>query len=92
MLTFDPVTVSKARVCGAESVTQHPLLEIDDWLKHFRILDLSGWDDDAAVHEVSDGVGHFFVGLRQVGLQTEHLLEYKKTRHLNPLAPENGDQ
>lgn len=74
MLTFDPVTIGKTGVSGAQSVTQHLLLEIDDWRHHFLILDLSRRDHNAAVHEVSDGIGHIFVGLGQEGLQTEHLM------------------
>lgn len=77
MLTFDPVAKGKTGVGGTESVTQDLLLEIDDWLKHFLILDLSGRDHNAAVHEVSDGVGQIFVSLGQVGFQTEHLSEQK---------------
>lgn len=73
MLTFDPVTKGKAHVAGTESVTQHLLLESDDWLKHSLVLDLSGRDHNAAVHEVGDGVGQVLVGLGQVGLQTKHL-------------------
>lgn len=82
MLTLDPVTKGETGVGGTESVTQHLLLEIDDWLKHSLILDLSGRDHNAAVHEVSDGVGQIFVGLGQEGLQTEHLCEEKHRKLL----------
>lgn len=74
LLTFDPVAVSEASVAGAQSVAQYPPLVIDDWLEHLRILDVSGRDHNAAVHEVGDGVGHVLVRLGQEGLQTEHLL------------------
>lgn len=75
MLTCDPVTKGKTGVAGTESVTQHLLLEIDDWLKHCLVLDLSGGDDNAAVHEVSDGVGQIFFSLGQKSLQTKDLRE-----------------
>lgn len=74
LLTFHPVAVSEASVGGAQSVAQYPPLVIDDWLEHLRILDVSGRDHNAAVHEVGDGVGHVCVRLGQEGLQTEHLL------------------
>lgn len=77
MLTFDPVAKCKTGVTGTDSVSQHPLLELDDWLQHPLVLDLSGRDHNAAVHEVSDGVGQIFVSLGQEGLQTEYLLKQK---------------
>lgn len=81
MLTFDPVTKGHAWVNGTESITQHLLLELDDWLEHRLVLDLSGRDHNAAVHEVCDGVGHIFFSLGQEGLQTEHLSEQKHRDH-----------
>lgn len=82
LATFDPVAEGQPGVGGAESVPQQPLLEADDWLQHHLVLDLSGGDDDAAVHEVCDGVGHVFFGLGQEGLQTEHLSEeHRKLKH-----------
>lgn len=72
-LTFEPIAKCKSCVTGANSVTQHLLLEIDDRFQHCCILDLGGRNHDAAVHEVTDGVGQVFFGLRQKGLQTEHL-------------------
>lgn len=75
--TFDPVAKGKPGVGGAESVTQHPLLEADDWLQHRLVLDRGGGDNNAAVHEVCDGVGHFFFGLGQEGFQAEHLSEHQ---------------
>lgn len=77
MLTFDPVAKAKTGIGGTQSVTQHLLLEIDDWCKHCLILDLSGGNHNTAVHEVSDGIGQIFVSLGQEGLQTEHLSEHK---------------
>lgn len=77
MLTFDPVAKGKTGVGGTESVTQHLPLETDDWVEHRLILDHGGRDHNAAVHEVSDGVGQIFFILGQVGLQTEHLSEQK---------------
>lgn len=73
MLTFDPVAKCEARVTGAVSVRQHLLLEIDDWLQHGLVLDVSGRNHDAAVHEVSDGVGQILVSLSQEGFQAEDL-------------------
>lgn len=73
MLTFDPVAKCKTGVRGTDSFSQHPPLELDDWLQHPLILDLSGRDHNAAVHEVRDGVGQIFVSLGQEGLQTEYL-------------------
>lgn len=73
MLTFDPVAKGKTGVNGAKSVLQHLPLEIDYWLQHCLVLDLRGRDHNAAVHEVSDGVGQIFVSLGQEGLETEHL-------------------
>jgi len=73
MLTFDSFTKGKTSVGGTQSVTQHLLLVIDDWHQHILILDLSGRNHNAAVHEVSNGVGQIFVSLSQEGLQTEHL-------------------
>lgn len=75
--TFDPVAKGQPGVGGAESVSQHPLLVADDWLQHGLVLDLSGGDNDAAVHEVCDGVGHVLFALAQEGLQTEHLSEHQ---------------
>lgn len=72
-LTFDPGAVGKASISGAESVAQYPPLVIDDWLEHLRVLDVSGRDHNAAVHEVGNGVGQVRVRLGQEGLQTEHL-------------------
>ena len=72
-LTFSISTYDEAGVIGAESVSQHLLLEVDDWLEHSLVLDLSGRDDNAAVHEVSDGIGQVLVSLSQVRLQTKHL-------------------
>lgn len=80
--TFDPVTKGQPGVGGAESVSQHPLLVADDCLQHGLVLDLSGGDNDAAVHEVCDGVGHILFALGQEGLQTEHLSEHQR-RQLN---------
>lgn len=77
MLTFDPITKCKTGVTGADSVTQHLLLEINDWLQHCLLLDLSRGNHNAAVHEVGNGVGQIFVGLSQEGLQTEHLSEQR---------------
>lgn len=77
ILTFDPGTKGKSSIGGAESVTQHFLLKFDDGLKHSLILDLGGRDHNAAVHEVSDGIGQIFFSLGQEGLQTEHLSEQK---------------
>lgn len=82
MVTFDPVAKCKTVVRGADSVSQHPLLELDDWLQHPLILDLSGRDYNAAVHEVSDGVGQIFVSLGQEGLQTEYLSKREKQEAL----------
>ena len=73
MLTFNPVTKCETGVIGAESFTQHLPLELNHWIQHGRILDLSGRNHDAAVHEVSDGVVQIFGGLGQEGFQTEHL-------------------
>ena len=84
MLTYDPVTKGQTGVEGTQPVAQHPLLVIDDRPQHFLVLDLSGRDHNAAVHEVSDGVGQIFVCLSQEGLQTEHLREQKAFTPLNP--------
>lgn len=73
LLTFDPGAIGEASIGGAESVAQYQPLVIDDWLQHLWILDVSGWDHNAAVHEVGDGVGHVRIRLGQEGLQTEHL-------------------
>lgn len=73
LLTFDPGAIGEASISGAESVAQYPPLVIDDWLEHLRVLDVSGRDHNAAVHEVGDGVGHVRFRLGQEGLQTEHL-------------------
>lgn len=67
MLTSDSVAKGKTVVGGTESVTQHLPLVVDDWLKQSLILDLSGRDHNAAVHEVSDGIGQIFVSLGQEG-------------------------
>lgn len=71
LLTFDPGAVGKASISG--SVAQHPPLVVDDRLEHLRVLDVSGRDHNAAVHEVGDGGGHVLVRLGQEGLQTEDL-------------------
>lgn len=49
-------------------------MEADDWLEHGLALDLSGWDQNAAVHEVSNGTGQLFFTIGKIGLQAEDLL------------------
>lgn len=60
MLTFHPFPKGKTGVSGTESVTQEFFLEVNHRLQHCLILDLSGWNHNAAVHEVSDGICDLF--------------------------------
>ena len=73
MLTSSPVAEGNPGVRWAESLLQHHLLEVDDWLQHSLVLDLGGRDDNAGVHEVGDGIGQLLVSLGQVRFQAEHL-------------------
>lgn len=74
-LTFSSVSKGQSGVSRTESVSQHFLLVRDDGFKHGLVLDLSGRNHDAAVHEVCDGVGQIFVILGQERFQAEHLME-----------------
>ena len=69
-----PISKVNSSVSRAESVLQQLLLKANDWPQHGIILDLSGRDHNAAVHEISDGIGDLLVTLCQVCFQAEYLL------------------
>lgn len=58
---------------GLEPVLQQFLLEADNGGEHRFILDLGGWDDDAAVHEVGHGVRQLAGTLCLKRCPVEHL-------------------
>lgn len=48
---------------GSAPVLQYFLLKADDGVEHCFVLDLSGWDDNTAVHEAGHSVHQFSGGL-----------------------------
>lgn len=49
---------------GLQPVLEQLLLEADNGGEHRFVLDLGGWDDDAAVHEVGHTIHQLTGGLR----------------------------
>lgn len=58
---------------GLEPVLQQFLLKADNRAEHRFVLDLSGRDDDAAVHEIDHGVRQLAGTLRLKHCLIEHL-------------------
>lgn len=61
------------QIGGLVPVLQQLFLEADDRREHGFILDFGGWDDDAAVHEVSHCIRELAGSLRLKGGLIEDL-------------------
>lgn len=64
---------------GLVPVLQQLFLEADDGREHGFALDFSGWDDDAAVHEVSHSICELAGSLRLKGGLIEDLEQRLQT-------------
>lgn len=76
LIALTPARLGVPAQCGIRGlgpVLQEFLLKADNRGEHRFVLDLGGWDDDAAVHEVDHGVHQLAGALRLKRCLIEHL-------------------